>query len=290
MVGLRHSRDTTEEERPCLLAPLLTTTTSYLNQPTSSQSIEQSIAKFTMPPTTHKRKGSDFSAPIVATVVGAGHASTTTTTTSKMQQRNAIAPSPDSLKQEWHNIQQQMQAYRAKWQISQEGSSNEEDSDPILYRIEQLIQRPRILQEQIDNLPNQAANIKQEQDEEWTKLQNKWQRKSDRKFQHEQRTTELYGQIDALRGEAHSLDEDVRAARDKVEKQKAVMAQQAEEKREQECKTEQQMTRMNQKISMYACTTGIRFDEEETEAWAGYVVRRIVCFCGAVCVCVRRVF
>ena len=235
-----------------------------------------------MPSTTHKRKGSDFAAPAVATIVDVSTTTTptrSTTTVTTTTPTETSPPTPGALKNQWNNLQQRMQAFQATFQcIKQENKDGENvpdnSYDPLLVTLDRLLEQPSYLQNRIGDLSKQANAIKTELNSEFTRLQNEWKHKSQILGDQQERLTTLEGRRDALRGEVLCWKQTIQEERDNLQNYKASLLQAAIEEEQRKLQQKDFMAKLDFKIGLFANITGIKIDESNMDkAWSGTVVR-----------------
>lgn len=202
---------------------------------------------------TQKRKGSDFEAVSVATV----------------NWNSGTESTHLSINEEWNEIQQKMNNLRRQWQEENHSQSGDELSNSLL-------SKPRQLQERVENLPYDAANIKEKLDKEFEDLKAKWQLKVSKDSELRRNLIELQSEYESLTGHSEELDNKIHQIRDELARSKQ------EEQREREARENRlremaaKIPKLQQQISMYAMCTGIKWDYDNKEAWSGHVVCAIV--------------
>ena len=213
---------------------------------------------------THKRKGSDFGAVSVATV-----------NTSRIHPSpgndNSHGPSykDATVEEEWQAIQKYFQEMNAKY----------EDAS-TLPTIDRLLQRPRIVQERIGQLSQEAEVIKHNLNQEFQKLQDEYQQQCNIDSERQRRLAELQEQQEDLCDEYQALERKKQQVQAALERQREAIRQAKQEalQSRQQAKLRQKemnkkISKLKQQISMYNTCTGINWDHDNEEAFVGAVVR-----------------
>eukprot|EP00977_Amphora_coffeiformis_P004750 scaffold1019_cov172-Amphora_coffeaeformis.AAC.3 len=214
--------------------------------------------------TTQKRKGSDFGA---ATAVAATVINTSTTTTTTRFPLYGGGASSSSLDEDWQTLQDKMQQMLAQFQNSTAAHNN----DPLMETIDALSAKPGVWQGRIEALPYEAANVEEKIDDEYQSLQAQWQQQSASQLAHQERLAELRSTLQALRGESDALQAALDDAREDMANQ-SERRQRLRQAAEDRLRTmAHKIPKLQQQISMYAMCTGIKWDYDNADAWAGHV-------------------
>jgi hypothetical protein len=215
----------------------------------------------------HKRKGSDFGNPLVATT-----SFVPTTPAGTLLDFTVNNVESLSLNENWESLLQKMQ------QIRKTLPKDDSDSDPVIQQIRQLQQQPRLLQDRIENLPYEAAGMEEQLDAQLTELEEQWRIKSEQDKARMQRLQELQAEQEALKVQFDDLDAAVHDIQNDIAKQTSRQRQSQDEYTRKIRDMVHKIPKLQQQITMYAMCTGIKWEYDNKEAWVGHVVSNRMMF------------
>ena len=123
--------------------------------------------------TKQKRKGSDFRAASIATVTSVQTRLTTASPAGSINSSHdgRSSLSPTQIKAEWQALQETLRQLRDENTNTTTDNTFGEEEDPVLQTIRQLQKRPLVLQERVENLLYEAADIPEHLDTEWSEME-----------------------------------------------------------------------------------------------------------------------